>query len=835
MMAGECYLTSIRLTVIVFAMLVSLTLGFFGQKPRVKGERIIFVEVEADDTARLKPTLRSFKKKWKVFWYKNNTLIRNRKNSKKYRFKNHLLRIKHVSKDDAGLYKCVIKNKFGNASQLFNLTVGGEPPGIKGQGPPWFPKSPPKEQFIAWPASNDLKLRCPADGERPLRYQWYKDGKPLQHRRLDASFNSTRWYLRIKMSVLSDNGLYTCLVTNKLGNASRKFKVQILEKAQVAPILSDQYPKNYTKKIGSNVTFQCIELVSPILTDYRWLFWKGGSYPNLQMLKDLSSYNSTYFKMISPLQYQSFKVKNAAGKYGGRVLLTNVTKKDQGWYTCLISNNLGRGWRTAHLTVLTEKEWDDKFVVKRNPTTAPAKRSNSNAIGESSIIAISVLAVCILITFISVSIGIVFYKRKLSKKVVEKVLYSRGFDLSKESSSVFVGQQDSVKVFGLKRNGRLESSSSTSSTMPLMHRQNSYRTRLPSNIDADLNEGEFELPYDEEWEIEECQLAIKDEILGEGAFGLVMKADAFDLPGHPKCHTVAVKMLKNDATEVELADLVSEMETMKRIGSHKNIINFLGCCTQNGACFLYMVVEYAPYGNLREFLRNRRPAVLNARLPCDPNSNLAPVTTRDFISFAFQISRGMEHLVARKCIHRDLAARNILVGEDYVMKIADFGLARHTRMDYYRKTTDGRLPVKWLAIEALFDRVYTIQSDVWAFGILLWEIFTLGGSPYPGIPVEKLFELLNNGYRMEKPENCPYQIYEMMLKTWSENPSHRPSFAQLERELEKMLSSLTNQEYLDILPANTSRKEVESLSSDSGCSVIESNEEQKPSAKDASV
>ena len=97
-----------------------------GQKPRVKGERIIIVEVEADDTARLKPRLQSFKKKWKVFWYKNNTLIRNRRNRKKYRFKNLLLRIKHVSKDDAGLYKCVIKNKFGSASQLFNLTVGGE-------------------------------------------------------------------------------------------------------------------------------------------------------------------------------------------------------------------------------------------------------------------------------------------------------------------------------------------------------------------------------------------------------------------------------------------------------------------------------------------------------------------------------------------------------------------------------------------------------------------------------------------------------------------------------------------------------------------------------------
>jgi serine/threonine protein kinase len=93
----------------------------------------------------------------------------------------------------------------------------------------------------------------------------------------------------------------------------------------------------------------------------------------------------------------------------------------------------------------------------------------------------------------------------------------------------------------------------------------------------------------------------------------------------------------------------------------------------------------------------------------------------------------MEYLASKRCVHRDLAARNVLVSENNILKIADFGLARNIQGDYYRKTTDGRLPVKWMAIESLTNQVYTSQSDVWSFGVLLWEVMTLGGTPYPGI------------------------------------------------------------------------------------------------------
>nr|XP_020027385.1 fibroblast growth factor receptor 2 isoform X10 [Castor canadensis] len=286
--------------------------------------------------------------------------------------------------------------------------------------------------------------------------------------------------------------------------------------------------------------------------------------------------------------------------------------------------------------------------------------------------------------------------------------------------------------------------------------------------------------------------------LGEGCFGQVVMAEAvgIDKDKPKEAATVAVKMLKDDATEKDLSDLVSEMEMMKMIGKHKNIINLLGACTQDGP--LYVIVEYASKGNLREYLRARRPPGMEYSY----DINRVPeeqMTFKDLVSCTYQLARGMEYLASQKCIHRDLAARNVLVTENNVMKIADFGLARDiNNIDYYKKTTNGRLPVKWMAPEALFDRVYTHQSDVWSFGVLMWEIFTLGGSPYPGIPVEELFKLLKEGHRMDKPANCTSELYMMMRDCWHAVPSQRPTFKQLVEDLDRILTLTTNEEYLDL-------------------------------------
>ncbi|XP_029568451.1 fibroblast growth factor receptor 3 [Salmo trutta] len=339
----------------------------------------------------------------------------------------------------------------------------------------------------------------------------------------------------------------------------------------------------------------------------------------------------------------------------------------------------------------------------------------------------------------------------------------------------------------------LESNSSMNSNTPLVR-----IARLSSSDGPMLsNVSELELPSDPKWEFSRTRLTL-GKPLGEGCFGQVVMAEAIGIdkekPNTPL--DVAVKMLKDDATDKDLSDLVSEMEMMKMIGKHKNILNLLGACTQDGP--LYVLVEYASKGNLREYLRARRPPGTDYSFDtCKiPDEQL---TFKDLVSCAYQVARGMEYLASQKCIHRDLAARNVLVTEENVMKIADFGLARDVHnIDYYKKTTNGRLPVKWMAPEALFDRVYTHQSDVWSYGVLLWEIFTLGGSPYPGIPVEELFKLLKEGHRMDKPANCTHELYMIMRECWHPVPSQRPTFRQLVEDHDRVLSMTSTDEYLDL-------------------------------------
>ncbi|CAG2173059.1 unnamed protein product, partial [Oppiella nova] len=173
------------------------------------------------------------------------------------------------------------------------------------------------------------------------------------------------------------------------------------------------------------------------------------------------------------------------------------------------------------------------------------------------------------------------------------------------------------------------------------------------------------------------------------------------------------------------------------------------------------------------------------------------VTTCDLLCFAFQCARGMQYLAHRKLIHRDLAARNVLLAEDNIVKICDFGLAKDVyKYDNYVKKNDGPLPIKWMAIESIRDKVFTSKSDVWSFGILLYEFFTLGGNPYPGIEIdEEFYKRLKTGYRMEKPDFAPNDIYELMSLCWRAEPKDRPDFMEIADIIGALLES---NHYLDL-------------------------------------
>ncbi|XP_029175598.1 proto-oncogene tyrosine-protein kinase receptor Ret [Nylanderia fulva] len=321
-------------------------------------------------------------------------------------------------------------------------------------------------------------------------------------------------------------------------------------------------------------------------------------------------------------------------------------------------------------------------------------------------------------------------------------------------------------------------------------------------------------PPDPKWEFSRSLLKI-EQVLGEGEFGRVLRAKAMNIGGMPGPTTVAVKTLKEDACASELADLLSEYQLLKE-AQHPNVIRLLGACTTPPGAPVYLIIEFAEFGSLRNYLRRSRHLESENRIcgstfllssintgeesQCsENNTSNCIITPRDILSFAWQISKGMAYLADIKLVHRDLAARNVLLATGKVCKISDFGLTRDVyEDDAYLKRSKGRVPVKWMAPESLADHVYTSKSDVWSFGVLLWELVTLGSSPYPGVDVHNLYNLLKAGYRMEKPPNCSQQLYKLMVSCWHQEPSMRPSFKELTSHWERMLED--GVEYLDLNP-----------------------------------
>nr|XP_030146013.3 fibroblast growth factor receptor 1 isoform X3 [Taeniopygia guttata] len=617
--------------------------------------------------------------------------------------------------------------------------------------PYWTYPEKMEKKLHAVPAAKTVKFKCPSSGTPNPTLRWLKNGKEFKpdHRIGGYKVRQATWSIIMDSVVPSDKGNYTCIVENKYGSINHTYQLDVVERSPHRPILQAGLPANKTVALGSNVEFVCKVYSDP--------------QPHIQWLKHIEVNGSK----IGPDNLPYVQILKTAGvnttdKEMEVLHLRNVSFEDAGEYTCLAGNSIGISHHSAWLTVLEAIE--DTPAMMTSP------------------IYLEIIIYCIGAFLIScMVVTIIIYKLKSTTK---KTDFNSQLAVHKLAKSIPLRRQVTVSA---------DSSSSMNSGVMLVRpsRLSSSGTPMLAGV------SEYELPEDPRWELPRDRL-ILGKPLGEGCFGQVVLAEAIGLDKDKpnRVTKVAVKMLKSDATEKDLSDLISEMEMMKMIGKHKNIINLLGACTQDGP--LYVIVEYASKGNLREYLQARRPPGMEycynpSRVPEEQ------LSFKDLVSCAYQVARGMEYLASKKCIHRDLAARNVLVTEDNVMKIADFGLARDIHhIDYYKKTTNGRLPVKWMAPEALFDRIYTHQSDVWSFGVLLWEIFTLGGSPYPGVPVEELFKLLKEGHRMDKPSNCTNELYMMMRDCWHAVPSQRPTFKQLVEDLDRIVAMTSNQEYLDL-------------------------------------
>nr|XP_039266233.1 uncharacterized protein LOC120341741 isoform X2 [Styela clava] len=336
------------------------------------------------------------------------------------------------------------------------------------------------------------------------------------------------------------------------------------------------------------------------------------------------------------------------------------------------------------------------------------------------------------------------------------------------------------------------------------------------------HEGPWAPTFGDQWEIDRSNLHFGD-VIGRGNYGVVHKAwlkpknpkgndsakngkvvsrngdyynpissnstedDNYENAGEDDSFVVAVKSLQESTdNQKNLENFLMEIAFMLNINHHENIVKIHGCCTSEEP--VYLIAEYLQYGDLLHFLWDAREPSKGAK---DPVYN---VTERSLCIMARDVAKAMEFLQKIRIIHGDIAARNILVGKHGICKLSDFGLAN----DVYRYGNIGKgqreqiVPYKWISPERMMpgEEPITKHSDVWSFGNLLYEMFTLGCSPHSGVNSEDLLDKLKAGYRMKKPDTCNVQIYGLMKQCWEWKPSSRPSFSLIVKKLSDTIQQL---------------------------------------------
>ncbi|CAL8100183.1 unnamed protein product [Orchesella dallaii] len=349
---------------------------------------------------------------------------------------------------------------------------------------------------------------------------------------------------------------------------------------------------------------------------------------------------------------------------------------------------------------------------------------------------------------------------------------------------------------------------------------------IGNNVDIEEGDTSVELlaqnkPYNEAYEVPRSNIKFdaNKAPLGMGEFGVVYKGSIMkqteDENGVPTVEiiSVAVKTARPNSNSNCLRTILKEVKVMLYVGMHQRVVKMIGCCTENlRKGEILVLMEYCSRGSLENFLlKNRLPfrnIVSKGRI-ADNSQQIAyasytqlkyqnwinEITNFDIfklLQWCIQVGEGMEFLASRKVIHSDLAARNILLDENYEAKISDFGLSKQLYCyTQYVKKRQEPLPWRWLAIESIKNMEFSSQSDVWSYGVLCWEVFTLGEKPYPGVVWNDQFiRNLQDGLRLPKPKYAVTECYNLMLRCWEDDPNIRPTFNEIVTELNDITTSL---------------------------------------------
>ncbi|XP_062402229.1 macrophage-stimulating protein receptor isoform X2 [Sardina pilchardus] len=273
------------------------------------------------------------------------------------------------------------------------------------------------------------------------------------------------------------------------------------------------------------------------------------------------------------------------------------------------------------------------------------------------------------------------------------------------------------------------------------------------------------------------------QVIGKGHFGTVYHGFLKD--DHDQEIHCAVKSLTR-ITDLEEVEQFLREGIIMRAFHHQHVLSLLGILLPEEGLPV-VVLPYMKHGDLRHFIRSEQ------RNP----------TVKDLIGFGLQVAKGMEYLAQKKFVHRDLAARNCMLDESFTVKVADFGMARDVFDKEYYSIQDhkkAKLPVKWMALESLQTQKFTTKSDVWSFGVLMWELLTRGASPYPEVDPYDISHYLLKGRRLPQPQYCPTALFSVMLQCWAPEPESRPNFHALVQVVQEILSCLEGEHYIGLMP-----------------------------------
>ncbi|XP_075415134.1 muscle, skeletal receptor tyrosine-protein kinase isoform X1 [Tenrec ecaudatus] len=709
-----------------------------------------------------------------VSWIKGDTALR--ENSRIAVLESGSLRIHNVQKEDAGHYRCVAKNSLGTAySKLVKLEVEEE--------------SEPEQdakvfaRILRSPESHNatfgsfVTLRCTATGIPVPTITWIENGNAVSSGSIQESVKDRVIDSRLQLFVTKP-GLYTCIATNEHGE---KFST-----AKAAATISIAEWSKPPKDIKGYCAQYRGEVCDSILAKDAVVFFNA-SYADPEEAQELlvqTGWNE--LKAVSPFCRPAAEALLCSHVFQACNPGMAPTPKPICREYCLAVKELfcaaewlaieGRTHRGLHrpgrhlLSVpecsqLPSMHWDPMACTRLPylafPPMMPSKPSvdipNLPSSSSSSFSASPASSMTVIMCIMS-------------------------------SFAVFVLLTMTLLYCCRRRkqwkNKKRESAAVTLTTLPselLLDRlhPNPMYQRMPLLLNPKLLSLEYprnNIEY------------VRD--IGEGAFGRVFQARAPGLLPYEPYTMVAVKMLKEEASADMQADFQREAALMAEF-DNPNIVKLLGvCAVGKPMCLLF---EYMAYGDLNEFLRSMAPP--SACSPSHSDVSRArvsspgppPLSCAEQLCIARQVAAGMAYLSERKFVHRDLATRNCLVAESMVVKIADFGLSRNIySADYYKANENDAIPIRWMPPESIFYNRYTTESDVWAYGVVLWEIFSYGLQPYYGMAHEEVIYYVRDGHILACPENCPLDLYNLMRLCWSQLPADRPSFPSIHRILERM-------------------------------------------------